>query len=120
MSPEQLENFEQAFRSGTGGCSCTCPCGKQYFDDWNEYDFEWESEKELLRSSGATPVDYGIGGVVINGVQYANSCECWHEKARSIVRFLEENGRAVAEFLTLEKKRKEREAEDSPVVGGES
>jgi len=119
MSPEQLDNFEQAFSSGTGGCSSTCPCGKKYFDDFNDYDSEWEVEKKKLRLAKAVPLEHSVGGVIIDGVQYVDACECWHARAERIVMFLGKNGRAVAKFLTLEKERKRREAENSPVVVGD-
>lgn len=112
---DKLTNFERAFSSGTAGCVRTCACGKTFYDAVNSYDWE-EGEKEKLEAEGAIAVDYSVGDLNFEGKEYADECDCWHERARQLMRFIDSHSYSIAEYLTLEKKRKLEDAEHSPVV----
>ena len=117
MNDTKLENFEQAFGMRMGTCRFDCHCGKTYFDDANE-GYSWEDgELEKLRAGGGIPMPGSIGGVEIEGWQFAECCTCWHPRAKQIMHFIETHGHQIAEWLTLEKKRKQANADASPGVG---
>lgn len=113
---EQMENFERAFSSGCSGCHRDCACGKIYFDAANSWDWGDGELDELRANPGATAVDYSIGGIVFDGVEYANACNCWEPKAKKIILWMDFHRREIVEWFNLEKKRKLAEAAEAPVV----
>lgn len=116
MTPE-LENFERAFSSGSAGCRRTCNCGKEYFDNHNGgYDWEDGELEKLLASKNSIALDYAPGDIDFEGRYYVDACTCWHERAEHIMRFIDAHAHKIAEYLTLEKKRKQAQADYSPVV----
>lgn len=115
MSGSKKDNFEDAFSGGLAGCRMTCNCGREFFDDDGDA-WDWsDGELERLRTT-ATPLDYAPRLLVIEGKDYVDACSCWNERARQIMNFLDSNAHAIASYLSLEKKRKEAEANASPVV----
>lgn len=116
IDPRKLEVFERAFSSHTSGCVRECRCGKTYYHD-DEGGYSWEpGELERLAKSGARALDYSPGGIVIDGVEFVNACDCWHPQAAQIISFVDANAHPIAEYLSLEKKRKQQEADAAPVV----
>lgn len=114
---DKLENFERAFSSGTGGCRRTCNCGKEYFDNSNgHYDWEDGELEALLASKTSVALDYSVGDIDFEGTQYVDACPCWHERAEQIMSFIDNHAFKISEYLTLEKKRKQSEADHSPIV----
>lgn len=112
----KLENFERAFSSNSGGCRRTCECGVEFYDYANSYDWE-DGELEALQADPKKRgVDYSVGTVEFENREFCVDCKCWHPRAEQIMRFLDSHAGAVAEYLTLEKKRKQHEADISPVV----
>lgn len=118
---EKLENFERAFSGRINGCLLTCDCGKEYFDNHNE-GYTWEPGKleALLSNKEAVALDYAPGDICFEGKTYVNGCSCWHERAFKIMGFIDSHANAIADYLTREKKRKQRIADAAPVVEGES
>lgn len=116
MDPK-LENFERAFRNGTGGCVRTCHCGHVYFHD-TDHGYDWEDgELEKLRANTkAHGLEYSPSDISFEGDEYVDACTCWHERAKKIMAWINSHGHKIAEFLTLEKRRKQTEADHSPVV----
>lgn len=117
MMPSKLQTFERAFAVGTSGCRRMCHCGKTYFhDEENGYDWE-DGEFEKLLAGEAIGLDHSVNGVQFQGREYVAACDCWHAQASEMVKFIDRHARKIAEYLTLEKQRKQLEADDSPVVG---
>ena len=57
-----------------------------------------------------------MGIVEFEGSRFVDGCDCWHERAKLVILFLQAHAAEIATFLTLEKARKQREAERAPVV----
>lgn len=113
---DKLENFEQAFRTGGASCRRTCNCGKEYYDDVQFYDWE-DGELERLRADKeSVPLEYAPGDIVFEGSLYVDACSCWHKRAEQIMGFIDGHARQIAEYLKLEKQRKQTIADQSPVV----
>ena len=114
MDPK-LESFERSFRSGMSSCRNGCQCGKIYYDNFNS-GIDWEDgEYERLEKIGV-PAGGSIGGIRIEGKEYAECCNCWHPHALRVIAFIERHSHAIANYFTAEKARKHAEADTSPVV----
>ncbi len=112
----KLENFERAFSSGTGGCVRTCNCGVRFYDNDGSYDWE-EGELDGLRADPtARALEHTVGDISFEGKEYVDACDCWHERALKLMDWIDGHAYKVADYLTLEKKRKQEEADRSPVV----
>jgi hypothetical protein len=112
----QLENFIRAFSAGTGGCRRECRCGVTYYDIANMYDWDDGELERLEADKAAVSLEYSVSDIRFGGVEYVADCKCWHSTAESMMRYLECNGAQIAEYLSLEKKRKQFEADHSPIV----
>lgn len=110
-----LENFERAFTTSHGSCRAKCECGREFYNPDGGWDWE-EGELEALEKSGAKALDWTVGEIWLEGKEYVPDCDCWHPRAVKIIAFVRSHGGAIAEFLTLEKARKQREADSSPIV----
>lgn len=115
----KLENFERAFDGHSGGCRRTCNCGREFYNPDPHWSWE-EGEIDRLAESGATSLDYSVGIIRFEGVDYVPDCSCWRERAERIMGFIDSHARQIAEYLTLEKQLKQAEADAAPVVGGEA
>lgn len=113
---DQRENFERAFSSHTSGCVRTCDCGRTFYDCENSYDWDKGELEKLQKDKKATPVEYSVGTLILDGKELCMDCDCWHERAGHIMAFMDRYDHQIAEWLTLEKKRKQRMADASPVV----
>lgn len=112
-----FENFERAFRGGVSGCRRRCECGVEFYDAHNQgYDWDEGEYEALVENPNAKLLDYAVGVVEFEGRMYVDGCTCWHERAKRIIAFIEGHAAAIAEFLSLEKARRTREAASSPVV----
>ena len=117
MDPNKLEIFERAFTGRLAGCRLRCHCGKTYFDSHNAC-YDWErGELEALHAGAGTACDYAPGTIEFEGRTYVNACTCWHNRAEKIAGFIDAHAHEIAEYLSLEKKRKQAEAADAPTVG---
>lgn len=113
---DKLENFIQAFNSASGGCVRTCECGKRFYDSVNSYDWEDGEFEALEKDRKSTPLEYSVGTIIFEGGEYVIDCNCWRKRAEKLMNWIDSHGRRIAEYLTLEKKRKQEEANRSPVV----
>lgn len=114
--PRKLQNFADAFGDSTAGCVRTCECGQTFFD-MNESDYDWdEGEFQGLMDGDAIGVDHSVGEISFQGRTFVLNCDCWHEKAEGLMKFLDFNARSIAEYLTLERQRKLAVAEAAPIV----
>ncbi|MHC4621486.1 MAG: hypothetical protein ACYTEQ_27405 [Planctomycetota bacterium] len=113
MDPE-LNNFAEAFSPPVGLCRHTCECGTTYYDDYNQTDWE-EGEVEKLKKE-ATALDSAIGLVCFEGKEFAWNCNCWHDRARTLMKFIKAHGIGIASFLNREKERAEKDASALPAI----
>ena len=113
----KLENFARAFSNNSGGCRSVCACGKEFYDNYNR-GYSWEpGELETLNADPeAIALDYSVSEIEFEGKTFCADCGCWHERALQIIAFIDSHSRHIAEWLTLEKKRKQVLADHSPVV----
>lgn len=113
----KLENFENAFDSHVGSCRMTCNCGKEFWDAYNS-GYGWdEGEREALeKDPNAVAVQHSVGSLEFEGRIYCLDCDCWHERAKKIMGFIDSHGKAIAEYLFYEKKRKQAIADAAPTV----
>lgn len=116
IEESKLENFIRAFSTRCSGCYRMCNCGKEYYDCENDYDWE-EGELEGLKDhKKAYPLPYIVGTISFEGKEYVEDCECWKSRAEHLMKFIDGHAYKIADYLTFEKERKQREAEISPVV----
>jgi hypothetical protein len=116
MNTDKLDNFIQAFSSHTGGCRRTCHCGKEFWDNTNGYDWEPGEVEALEKDPAARALAYSVSTISLEGREYVMDCICFHERAEQVMRFIDGHAQAIAEYLTLEKKRKQRIADEAPTV----
>jgi len=112
----KIENFETAFHDNSGHCSLMCACGKTYYNEDGGWDWQEGELEKLHNDKNAINVDCSVGGVQFEGAEYANVCDCWHKRAEKIIKFIDAHAYSIAEYLTLEKKRKQLIADSSPIV----
>ncbi len=113
---EKLENFERAFSSGSGGCVRICECNKQFYDGHNSYDWEDGEIESLEADKNSVCLDYTVSTIIFEDKEYVVDCSCWHKRAEQIMGFIDGHSHSIAEYLTLEKKRKQSIANNSPTV----
>jgi hypothetical protein len=113
-----LESFVDAFDDRVSGPRRTCDCGVEFWDTYNS-GYSWEDgEREGLEANPAAKgLPYAVGAIHFEGRHFVPECECWKPRALKIIAFLMGHDEAIAAFLTLEKRRKQVEADRSPTVG---
>lgn len=115
------KSFEDAFSDRTGSCRGQCECGREFWDSYNSgYDWEDGEVEALEKNPAVTGLDYAVGFVAFEGRRFVYDCSCWQARARRIIAFLGGHDHAIADFLTLEKKRRQRAADHSPTVDAET
>ncbi len=111
-----IELFERSFASGSGGCRRTCNCGREFYDDFNPYDWE-EGELEALRKDPkATCLDWSVSDLDFAGKSYVMDCDCWHNSAKQIMHFLDKHGDKIANYFANKKAQKQAEANAVPKI----
>lgn len=112
-----LDSFNTAFDGRAGSCRMDCACGKTYFDDYST-GYTWEEgELEKLRADpNAVAVDGSVSMMCFEGQTFVWQCSCWHSRRARICAFLDGHAHQIAEYLSLEKKRRLAEAEAAPEV----
>lgn len=118
IDPDKLENFERAFSAGTGGCRRTCDCGREFYNGDGGWTWDEGELEALAKNANATPLPYTVGDISFEGKEYVNACDCWHKRAAMIMGFLDGHSHKIADYLSLEKKRLQRIAENAPTVEG--
>jgi hypothetical protein len=58
---------------------------------------------EALEKSAATPLDWTVGFIFLEGKEYAEDCDCWHPRAKKVMAFLDGHAQAIADYLNGEK-----------------
>lgn len=112
----KLQNFQQAFSTNTGSCTATCQCGKVFYDYYGSWDWDEGELEKLQKDPKAVPLDYAVGSFEVEGKIYVLDCDCWKQRVEKVMGFIDSHARKIAEYLRLEKKRKQEIADNSPVV----
>lgn len=112
----KFENFESAFSLHSGGCRNTCSCGKEFYNSSGDWSWEDGELEKLESNKEAIDLNWSVSLIDIQGEIFVLDCNCWHEKAHKIINFIDRNAYQIVEYLKLEKKRKTKEAENSPVL----
>ena len=109
MSDQKIDSFEQSFRAGISTCRLTCNCGMVYWDSYNSgiswEDGEIERLEQMQKEGKAKGVDGSFGILECEGKQYAETCECWHARAKQIMSFLDSHQAKIAAYFKYEKAR---------------
>ena len=102
----QFENFIKAFGDGISSIRDTCACGKVYY----------ESDEVDEETVGAIPLDGSVKTISFEGKTYVRDCECWKERAKLVMSFIDTHNHKIASYLNAEKKRMTEEADSLPTV----
>lgn len=112
-----FENFERAFRGRVSGCRRVCDCGVEYWDNYNGgYDWDEGELDALAADPNAKPLPHSVGVIEFEGRVFVDGCRCWHPRAKKLIEWIDAHASEIAEYLTLEKKRKQQDADNAPVV----
>jgi len=112
----KFENFETAFDPGIGSCSAMCECGKIFYNPDGSWGFEEGELEGLEADEKAVSLDHSVGYVSFEGSEYVYDCDCWHDRAKQIINFIDGHRFGIVKYLKAEKERKQIEADVSPVV----
>lgn len=107
----RLDSFEQAY-SLHGADYFECDCGKKYYNDYAEY----PEKTEIENKPDYIACDHALRVINFDNKDFVSSCNCWHEKAEKITRYLDIYSQQIATYLTLEKERAKRLVEAMPEV----
>ena len=110
MDAEKRGNFIAAFTSNSGGCRCSCHCGREFYDPNGGWDFEDGEIEKLQADANATALDYSVETIIFDGREYVTDCTCWLKRAERIVEWMDHHIYQIADYLQLEKDRKQQEA----------
>ena len=108
------KNFEKAFNNHMGSCWATCVCGREFYNHPGGWDWEDGELEKLENDPKATNLDWSVGFVEFEGCLYVVDCDCWEERAKLVMGFIDSHAHQIAEYLALEKQRKLKDAEAMP------
>ena len=113
-----MDNFKRAFGARSSGCRELCHCGVQYYDSSYDGGWTWEDgELEALEEDEeAIGVEWAVQLIRFEGRDYVMDCDCWRDRARRIMGFLDSHIFQVAKYINREKKRLLDEAKMMPDV----
>jgi len=113
---ERFELFEEAFRTGGAGAVRDCPCGKTYYNPDSSWSWK-EGELEKLQSHpDAYELNYPVETIMLSREEYALDCDCWHPMGHALIYQIFANAHQIAKFLSLEKARRQKIADQFPTV----
>ena len=117
IGAHKFERFARAFSSHAGYCRHQCECGREYYSDDDQVDWE-AGENEALEASGAILLDHIVTTLYFEGVEYVEACDCWHLRAKKLMDCIDSHAYCIAEYLNGEKAAAIKAAEKMPVVRG--
>lgn len=116
MDKIKFDNFECAFDMHTGGCRHTCACGKTYYNSDGGWDWDEGELEKLKADENAIDLDHAVGLIYLEGCEFVMDCDCWHKRAEHVMAFIDAHAQQIADYLRLEKIRKQIIADVSPVA----
>jgi hypothetical protein len=111
-----ITSFEKSFSDGIGSSRATCNCGKEYYNFDRGWSWEEGELEELESDPNAQGLEWSIGYVTFEGTTYVVDCNCWHERAKQIMNFIDNHSRKIAAYLKEERERKQTELNNLPVI----
>ena len=96
----KIEIFEKAFGLSVGHSCMKCECGKTFYNSNGGWDWENGELEALEKSKNAIDLDYSVGEIGFEGKRYVPDCECWHERAMMIFKFLMTYNYQIIELFT--------------------
>ncbi len=112
----KLEAFIDGFTDHGAGCRRQCYCGKNYYNGSGDWDWEPGELEALEADKESIAIPHPIGCVYFEGREYAIDCDCWHNRARQIMGFLDSHKGRIAEYFAAEKKRLQALTDSVPVI----
>jgi len=112
----KIERFISAFDCHMGTCSRVCYCGKTFYNPDGGWDFGKGELEKLEADPNAYPLACSVSMVEFEGTIYVADCECWHERAKRIMAFLDSHAEQIADYLNGEKIAAIKAAEAMPTV----
>jgi hypothetical protein len=94
-----------------------CECGVEFYDSHNSYNWYDGEFESLTKNPEAVMLPYSVGTFWLEGREYVLDCTCWHSRAETIKGFIDSHASAIAQYITLEKQRKQADADAAPTVG---
>ena len=110
-----IESFKDGFADNTGTCRASCACGREFYNPnpHNGWDFE-EGELDELEAEGATATEHSVEYMSFEGSTYVMQCDCWKDRAKRVMSFLDAHATKIANYFKAEKERLERESKSIP------
>lgn len=93
-----------------------CPCGKRFYNSNGSWTWEEGELEELQEDNDAIDLEWPVGYVEFEGVQYVVDCDCWKKRAEQVMNFLDGHRQQIIDYFKLEKERILKEANDIPDV----
>lgn len=72
--------------------------------------------RPLERDPNAIGVGYGVETIGVEDKCYCADCDCWHERAKQIMRFFDGNRNQIAMYFDLERQRLISAAGSIPII----
>ena len=114
MSDPRIETFEKAFSTCTAGFTRECNCGKMFYDTHNHWDTTPEEFESLEKT--ACPLMHSVETIWLEGREYVMDCDCWKERGKQIMDWLDTHRDQITAYLNGERERLLREAISMQVV----
>jgi len=111
-----MVSFEKGFSSRSAGAVRECKCGRVFYNPGGNWDFEDGEIERLAKDPNATALEWAVESIILENIEYALDCDCWRERAIKVINWLLAHDDSIAEFLSLERERKQAEASRAPVV----
>ena len=109
------DEFYDAFTTHITGCSFTCNCGKEHYDNYNTgYDWEEGEYEGFQNNPNAQPHNCSVGSIIIAGKQIVWDCDC--KEAQAYEDFIVEHAEQIAKFLNARANRLKKESEKTRVL----
>lgn len=112
-----IDSFIEGFELPGDACRDRCSCGREFFDNFNDaWDWDPGEIEALQKDPEATALDHSVSRVEVQGSWAVTNCDCWRDKAKTVMAFLDEHAGAIAKYFAAEKYRLQARADEVPVI----
>lgn len=110
-----IDNFCEAFDGRIVGIWHYCKCGRLFYGSQHSWDWEVGEYDRISKQKNSVASKYdGVSVVSFEGNEYVNECDCWHERAKQIMGFLDAHAQEIGDYFRLERQRLLRLSERFP------